>query len=174
MSLLENHVISLIPRDNPVCAAALLTILNEWCLIEPNSDRQQREVAELSEVHLVEQDILAKQFRQEIGECHSELKRLSEERDRLQSEVDMEKQKNGELLANFVNSQSQLAAVSKMMETKQEEFSSLKTAHHALEEELEQTRLFKKEYEEIKQQLEEAIKLANTSSTKDSGLPVSS
>ncbi|KAF5395063.1 hypothetical protein PHET_08335 [Paragonimus heterotremus] len=116
MNLLENRAISLIPRDNPVCTAALLTVLNELCL----TDRQQREVTEHSEVHLVEQSVLAEQFRQEVSECRSELKRVSDERDRLQSEVDIEKQT---------------------------------------------------EYEEIKQQLEEAIKLANTSSTKDSRLP---
>ncbi|KAF7256946.1 hypothetical protein EG68_08034 [Paragonimus skrjabini miyazakii] len=172
MNLLENRVISLIPRDNPVCTAALLTLLNERCLTESDSGSQQREVDGLSKVQLVEQNVLAEQFRQEIGECRSELKRVSDEKDRLQSEVDIEKKKNDELLTNFLNSQSQLIAVSNMMDAKQEEVSSLRTAHHALEEELEQTRLFKTEYEEIKQQLEEAIKLANTSSIMDSKLPL--
>ncbi|KAA3674664.1 uncharacterized protein DEA37_0013896, partial [Paragonimus westermani] len=125
-----------------------------------NNGKQHEKVAEFSKVHLAEHNGLVDQFKQEVIECRAELEHVSDERDRLQFEVDVEKQKNSELLKNFVNSQSQLAVVNKMLDEKQEEVSFLKTSHHATE------------YEEIKQQLEEAIKLANTSSTEDSRLPL--
>ncbi|KAF8565391.1 hypothetical protein P879_03019, partial [Paragonimus westermani] len=201
MNLLENRVTSSIPRDNPVCTAALLTLLNERCLVEQNNGNQHEKVAEFSEAHSAEHNGLADQFKQEFIECRAELKHVSDERDRLKFEVDVEKQKNSELLKNFVNSQSQLAVVSEMLDAKQEEVSFLKTAHHAVVKGRTRTNtLIQKswatvlvykssprivnsspkiflislqtEYEEIKQQLEEAIKLANTSSPEDSRLPL--